>query len=158
MLAAVTDDPEPCTYQQQLAEKITKLRVDATLLTRFHPGIRRLLAHPALRGVVVPSRAELFDRVPIETYVAGATPVIATTAGGLTEQVMDGRTGFTAAPEDPASLSATLRRALALSPAERHRLRKNALRLAASRYDYPVPTPTDGPHAALAHTRVRPRR
>jgi glycosyltransferase involved in cell wall biosynthesis len=137
VLAAVTDNPEPCTYQRHLAEKITDRGLNATLLTRFHPDIRRLLAHPALRGVVVPSRAEPFGRVPIEAYAAGATPVIATTAGGLTEQIIDGRTGFTATPEGPTSLAAALRRALALTPAERHWMQDNARRFAAARYDYP---------------------
>ncbi len=137
VLAAVTDNPEPCTYQQHLAKKITDGGLDVTLLTRFHPDIRRLLAHPALRGVVVPSRAEPFGRVPIEAYAAGATPVIATTAGGLTEQIIDGHTGFTATSEDPASLAAALRRALALTPAQRHRIREAARRFAADRYDHP---------------------
>ncbi|MGH3822068.1 MAG: glycosyltransferase family 4 protein [Pseudonocardiaceae bacterium] len=137
VLAAVTDNPEPCTYQQHLIKKITRLRLNATLLTRFHPDIRRLLAHPALCGVVVPSRAEPFGRIPIEAYAAGATPVIATTAGGLAEQIIDGSTGFTTPPEDPASLSAVLRRALALTPDERHRIREQARRFAASHYDHP---------------------
>jgi glycosyltransferase involved in cell wall biosynthesis len=131
-----TDNPELATYQQHLAKKITRQGLDVTLLTRFHPDIRRLLAHPALRGVVVPSRAEPFGRVPIEAYAAGATPVIATTAGGLAEQVIDGHTGFTAAPEDPTSLAAALRRALALAPAQRHRIREAAWRFAADRYDH----------------------
>jgi glycosyltransferase involved in cell wall biosynthesis len=48
VLAAVTDDPEPCTYQQHLAKKITRLELSATLLTRFHSDIRRLLAHPRI--------------------------------------------------------------------------------------------------------------
>ncbi|MGH3900020.1 MAG: glycosyltransferase family 4 protein [Pseudonocardiaceae bacterium] len=137
VLAAVTNNPEPCSYQQHLENKITSEGLDVTLLTRFHPDIRRLLAHSALRGVVVPSRAEPFGRVPIEAYAAGATPVIVTIAGGLAEQVIDGRTGFTAAPEDPAGLAAALRRALALTPAQRHRIRKAARRFAASRYDHP---------------------
>ncbi|MGH3830107.1 MAG: glycosyltransferase family 4 protein [Pseudonocardiaceae bacterium] len=137
VLAAVTDKPELCDYQQHLAKKITRLGLSVTLLTRFHPDIRHLLAHPALRGVVVPSRAEPFGRVPIEAYAAGAAPVIATTAGGLAEQVFDGCTGFTAAPEDPASLAAALLRALTLTAAEQHRMREEAWRFAASRYDYP---------------------
>ncbi|MGH3548277.1 MAG: glycosyltransferase family 4 protein [Pseudonocardiaceae bacterium] len=137
VLAAVTDNSEPSAYQQHLAKKITGLRTNATLLTHFHPDIRRLLAHSALCGVVVPSRAEPFGRVPIEAYAAGATPVITTTTGGLAEQVIDGRTGFTATPEDPASLAAVVQRALALTSAERHRIRVEARRFAASRYDYP---------------------
>jgi glycosyltransferase involved in cell wall biosynthesis len=33
------------------------------------------------------SRAEPFGRIPLEAYAAGASPVIATTAGGLAEIV-----------------------------------------------------------------------
>ncbi len=137
VLAAVTDDPEPCDYQQHLTKKIISLGLDATLLTRFHPDIRRLLAHPTLRAVVVPSRAEPFGRVPLEAYAAGAGPVIATTAGGLAEQVIDGQTGFVASPEDPASLAAALRRALALTLTQRHQIRRAAQRFAANGYDHP---------------------
>lgn len=137
VLAAVTDNPGPCTYQQHLTKKITSEGLDVTLLARFCPDIRRLLAHPALRGVMVPSRAEPFGRVPIEAYAAGATPVIATTAGGLTEQVIDGHTGFIATPENPTSLATALRRALALAPAQRHRIREAAWRFAANRYNHP---------------------
>lgn len=138
VLAAVTDNPELSSYQQHLAMKIANEGLDVTLLTRFHPDIRRLLAHPTLRGVVVPSRAEPFGRVPIEAYAAGASPVIATTVGGLAEQVSDGHTGFTATPQDPASLAVALRRAIALTPAGRHRMRDNARRFAAARYNYPL--------------------
>jgi glycosyltransferase involved in cell wall biosynthesis len=137
LLAAVTDDPEPSDYQQHLTRTITHRGLDVTLLTRFHPEIRRLLAHPALRAVVVPSRAEPFGRIPIESYAAGATPVIATTAGGLAEQVIDGRTGFLAAPENPPSLAAALRHALALSAAGRDQMKEEARQFAASYYDHP---------------------
>ncbi|MGH4018389.1 MAG: glycosyltransferase family 4 protein [Pseudonocardiaceae bacterium] len=137
VLAAVTDDPEPSDYQQHLAKRITHLGLEVTLLTCFHPNIRRLLAHPALRGVVVPSRAEPFGRIPIESYAAGAGPVIATTAGGLAEQVIDGRTGFVATPEDPASLAAALRHALSMTSPRRDRMREEARQFAGSRYDHP---------------------
>ncbi len=137
VLAAVTDDSEPSDHQQHLAKKITSQGLDVTLLTRFQPDIRRLLAHPALRGVVVPSRAEPFGRIPIESYAAGATPVIATTAGGLAEQIIDGRTGFSATSEDPPSLAAALRHALTLTPVGRDRMREEARQFAVSRYDHP---------------------
>ncbi|MGH3980907.1 MAG: glycosyltransferase family 4 protein, partial [Pseudonocardiaceae bacterium] len=137
VLAAVTDDPEPSDYQQHLAKRITHLGLEVTLLTCFHPNIRRLLAHPALRGVVVPSRTEPFGRIPIESYAAGAGPVIATTAGGLAEQVIDGRTGFVATPEDPASLTAALRHALSMTSPRRDRMREEARQFAGSRYDHP---------------------
>jgi glycosyltransferase involved in cell wall biosynthesis len=136
LLAAVTDQPEPTAYQRHLADHIGKLGLDATLLTRFDPGIRDLLWHPALRAVVIPSRTEPFGRVPLEAYAAGAAPVVATTAGGLAEQVIDGVTGFTAAPADPASLASALRRALALSADERARMRAAGRDLARTRFDH----------------------
>jgi glycosyltransferase involved in cell wall biosynthesis len=136
VLAAVTDHPEPSDYQQHLANRIITQGLDITMLSRFHPDIRRLLAHPALRAVVVPSRVEPFGRIPIEAYAAGAIPVIATTAGGLAEQVIDRYTGLTATPGDPASLATALRYGLALDPAERVRMREHA-RQFATRYDHP---------------------
>lgn len=137
VLAAVTDDPDPSDYQRDLAKKTTDQGLDVTLLTRFDPDIRRLLAHPALQGVIVPSRAEPFGRIPVESYAAGACPVIATTVGGLAEQIIDGRTGLTAAPEDPPSLAAALRHALTPTPAARDRMREQARQFAAGRYDHP---------------------
>ncbi|MDQ3885506.1 MAG: glycosyltransferase family 4 protein [Actinomycetota bacterium] len=137
LLAAVTDQPEPGDYQQQLAEIIARRNLDITLLSRFDPDIRRLLAHPALTAVVVPSRAEPFGRVPLESYAAGAAPVIATTAGGLAEQVVDGHTGFAATPSDPVSLAAAIGRGLTLTSADRDRMRDQARRFAAATYDHP---------------------
>jgi glycosyltransferase involved in cell wall biosynthesis len=136
VLAAVTDHPTPTPYQQLLAARLHAAGLDATLLTRFSPAIRDLLTHPALRGVVVPSRAEPFGRIPIEAYTAGATPLIATTAGGLAEQIIDGVTGLTAAPANPESLAHAIHRGLALTPGQRHRMRRAAHRLAAHRYDH----------------------
>ena len=81
-------------------------------------------------------RAEPFGRIPLEAFAAGAGPVVATTAGGLAELVIDGLTGYTAQPGDPASLAAAISRALACDPAGRARLRAASRRLAATRYDY----------------------
>ncbi len=135
LLAAVTDQPTPTVYQRQLAARIGELGIDATLLTRFDPGIRGLLAHPALRAVVVPSRTEPFGRIPMEAYAAGAAPVIATTAGGLAEQVIDGVTGLSASPADPASLAAAIDRALSLSADQREHMRAAGRDLAITRFD-----------------------
>jgi len=136
LLAAVTDQPAPTKYQQHLADRIEDLGLDATLLTRFDPAIRTLLAHPALRAAVIPSRTEPFGRVPLEAYVAGAAPVIATTAGGLAEQVIDGKTGLTASPGDPASLAQAIDRALGMTTSERDQMRKAGHRLARTRFDH----------------------
>lgn len=136
-LAAVTDDLAPTSYQRHLAHRIATERLDVTLHTTYHPGVRGLLAHPALAGVIIPSRAEPFGRIPLEAYAADASPVIATTAGGLAETVINGHTGYTAAPADPASLAAAIRQALAASPADRARMTNAGRHLTATRYHYP---------------------
>lgn len=86
LLAAVTEDPRPSPYQEHLAGRITADMLDVALVTRFTPGLRSLLRHPALAAVVVPSRAEPFARIPLEAFASGAAPVVAT-AGGLAELV-----------------------------------------------------------------------
>jgi glycosyltransferase involved in cell wall biosynthesis len=136
LLAAVTDQPCPTSYQRHLSFRIKALGLDATLLTRFDPAIRALLAHPALRTVVIPSRTEPFGRVPLEAYAAGAAPVVVTTAGGLAEQVIDGVTGLTASPADPVSLAGAIGRALSLTDDERERMRCAGRYLARTRFDY----------------------
>lgn len=136
VLAAVTDQPALTDYQRDLADRIDALKLDATLLTRFDAANRELLTHPALRAAVVPSRTEPFGRIPLEAYAAGAAPVVATTAGGLADQVIDGVTGFTAPPADPPALAAALARALALDPAERAEMRAAGHDLARARFDH----------------------
>ncbi|MDQ1680292.1 MAG: hypothetical protein QOI42_1151 [Frankiaceae bacterium] len=136
VLAAVSDQPGVTDYQRHLAARVDALGLDGTLLTAFHPGMRGLLGHPALRAVVVPSRTEPFGRVPLEAYAAGGGPVVATTAGGLAEQVVDGVTGFTAAPEDPPALAEALGSALAMDDRARTRMRDAGHELARTRFDH----------------------
>jgi glycosyltransferase involved in cell wall biosynthesis len=136
ILAAVTDAPPPTTYQRHLAHRITTEQLDVTLYTTFTPGIRALLSHPSLAAVIVPSRAEPFGRIPLEAYAAGASPVIATTAGGLAETVLHGHTGYTATPADPPSLADAICQALTASPADHARMCAAGRRLTATRYDY----------------------
>jgi glycosyltransferase involved in cell wall biosynthesis len=157
VVAAVTDTGQLNPYQEHLARKIATAGVDATLLTRFHPGLRSLLSHPALAAVVIPSRIEPFGRIPLEAFAAGAAPVVATTAGGLAEQVTDGEDGYTARPSDPRSLAAALRKALTRAPAEQARLRA-AGRLTLARYCYETTTARFLATAApWAITRERPK-
>lgn len=135
VLAAVTETTEPTPYQRHLAQKSAQLGVQATMWHRFDPALRGLYTHPALRAVVVPSQAEPFGRIPLEAYAAGAAPVVATTAGGLADLVLEGITGFTAPPGDPRGLAAAIHRALTLSPAHRSAMAA-AGHTFASRYDY----------------------
>jgi glycosyltransferase involved in cell wall biosynthesis len=136
VIAAVTEDTEPSVYQRHLDHRIRTGHLDATLITRFTPALRTLLLHPALAAIVVPSRAEPFGRIPLEAFVAGAAPVVATTAGGLAELVTDGRTGYTASPADPPSLATGIHRALSADTATRSRLRAAGRHLTATRYDH----------------------
>lgn len=138
LLAAVTSDDQerPTSYQKDLAARVHRHGLDATLITRFTPSIRTWLYSPALRAVVVPSREEPFGRIPLEAFAAGAGPVVATSASGLAQTVIEGETGFTAAPRDPTSLASALHRALTALPQERERLRNTGAALVRSRHDY----------------------
>ncbi|UGQ10956.1 glycosyltransferase family 4 protein [Yinghuangia sp. ASG 101] len=134
LLAAVTDGA-PTDYQRHLAARLNRERLDATLWTRYTPGIPGLLHHPGVKAVVVPSRAEPLGRIPLEAFAAHAAPVVATTAGGLAETVIDSITGYTCRPADPADLADTLRRALSAAPTDVAALRANGAALVARR-DY----------------------
>ena len=131
VLAATAEQATVTPYQQALAARVRALHIDATLLTAFTPAVQRLLRHPGLRGVIVPSRREPFGRIPTEAFAAGAAPVVVTTAGGLADQIVEGITGFRCPPNSPVDLADALGRALDLSYSERtamrHRARERAL-------------------------------
>jgi glycosyltransferase involved in cell wall biosynthesis len=134
LLAAVTEGT-PSPYQRYLRQRITALRLEATLWTRFDSSLPGLLHHPKLRAVIVPSRTEPLGRIPLEAFAAGAAPVVATTAGGLAETVIDGVTGFSAPPEDAQALAGAIHRALTAAPEQVVRLRTAGAAMAAAR-DY----------------------
>lgn len=137
LLLAPTTHTETLTgYQQQLLATVHDYAIDATFLPRFSPRYRSWMRSPALRAVVVPSRAEPFGRIPLEAFASGAAPVVATRAGGLTETVVDGVTGFTAEARDPMDLAHAIRRALRISAREREQMRARGKALLAARHDY----------------------
>ncbi|MBE1599992.1 glycosyltransferase family 4 protein [Streptomyces stelliscabiei] len=137
LLLAPTTHTETLTgYQQRLQTMVRDYAIDATFLPRFSPQYRSWLRSPALRGVVVPSRAEPFGRIPLEAFASGAAPVVATRAGGLMETVVDGVTGFTAEAGDPMDLTHAIRRALHISAQEREQMRERGRALLMARHDY----------------------
>jgi len=135
LLLAAVNEGAPTPYQHHLRRRITTLRLQATLWTRFDPGLPGLLHHPKLRAVIVPSRTEPLGRIPLEAFAAGAAPVVATTAGGLAETVIDGVTGFSAPPADARALAGAIHRALTATPEQVERLRAAGAAKAAAR-DY----------------------
>ncbi|WP_328879172.1 glycosyltransferase family 4 protein [Streptomyces sp. NBC_00299] len=137
LLLAPTTHAEGLTdYQRQLQAMVRDYAIDATFLSRFSSRYRSWLRSPALRGVVVPSRAEPFGRIPLEAFASGAAPVVATRAGGLTETVIDGVTGFMAEARDPVDLARAIRRALHISGPEREQMRAQSGALLTARHDY----------------------
>ncbi|GAB2922763.1 glycosyltransferase family 4 protein [Rhodococcus aerolatus] len=94
---------------------------------------------PVLAGadaVVLPSRYEPFGIVALEAAAAGA-PLVASTAGGLGEAVVDGVTGLSFAPGDVAGLAAAVRAVLDDPAAARTRAAAARERLAV---DFSWPT------------------
>lgn len=83
----------------------------------------------AADAVVLPSRYEPFGIAALETAAAG-TPLVASTAGGLAEVVVDGRTGLAFAPGDVAGLVAAVCAVLADPRAARRRASAAMARLA----------------------------
>jgi glycosyltransferase involved in cell wall biosynthesis len=110
--------------------------LNVLLHTTFTSALRGLLADPRVAVVIVPSRAEPFGRIPLEAFMAGASPVVATTAGGLAEIVSEGSTGYTAQPGNPDALARAIVRALAATPAQRRLLLAAGQAIARARYDY----------------------
>lgn len=74
-----------------------------------HQDLRVVLA--AADAVVLPSRYEPFGIVALEA-AAAAAPLVASTAGGLAEVVVDGQTGVSFPPGDVGRLTAAVRAVL----------------------------------------------
>ncbi|HWC78938.1 MAG TPA: glycosyltransferase family 4 protein [Pseudonocardiaceae bacterium] len=106
---------------KELVEVARKYRVRRAVDFVGHLSDRELRA--LLGGAdaaVLPSRYEPFGIVALEAAAAGA-PLVASTAGGLGEVVVDGRTGTSFAPGDIAGLATAVRSVLDNPTAARSR-------------------------------------
>src|SRR5205807_5816773 len=95
-------------HREELVEQSRKLRVRRAVTFAGHLPDRELRAVlAAADSVVLPSRYEPFGIVALEAAAAQA-PLIASTAGGLGEVVIDGVTGLAFTPGDVPALTAAV--------------------------------------------------
>lgn len=113
-----------------LVEQARKLRVRRSVDFVGHLPDRALTALLATADVVVlPSRYEPFGIVALEAAAAGA-PLVASTAGGLAELVVDGETGLSVTPGDVDGIATAVRAVLTDPAAAARRARAAKARLA----------------------------
>ncbi|QFZ22889.1 glycosyltransferase family 4 protein [Saccharothrix syringae] len=118
------------THRDWLVEQARKHRVLRSVTFAGHLSDRSLAAVlAAADAVVLPSRYEPFGIVALEAAAAGA-PLVASTAGGLGEVVLDGETGLSFAPGDVDGLARAVRAVLDDRPAAARRARAAKARLA----------------------------
>ena len=121
------------SYKAKLEARINQLgltaRVHIVGASRDMPAAYKLsdvVAAPSLDP-------EPFGRVMIEAQAMGR-PVVAANHGGATETVIDGQTGFLFGPGNPDALAEGIRRALALSEAQRQAMSEAAISHARTNY------------------------
>ncbi|MDQ3404271.1 MAG: glycosyltransferase family 4 protein [Actinomycetota bacterium] len=112
-----------------LVELARKLRIRRAINFAGHLSDDDLVATlAAADAVVLPSRYEPFGIVALEAAAAGA-PLVASTAGGLGEVVVQGETGLSFAPGDADGLATAVRRVLDDPISARKRARTAKARL-----------------------------
>ncbi|MGH3439823.1 MAG: glycosyltransferase family 4 protein [Sciscionella sp.] len=120
----------------QLIGQARKLRILRAVDFVGHLPDRALVAALAAADVtVMPSRYEPFGIAALEAAAAGA-PLVASTAGGLGEVVVDGRTGLSFSPADVGGIAAAVRAVLDDPRAARRRAKAAKARLAHG-FDWP---------------------
>jgi glycogen synthase len=118
-------------HQAELVDAARKHRVRRAVDFAGHLSDRDLRAAlAAADAVVLPSKYEPFGIVALEAAAAGS-PLVASTAGGLGEVVINGRTGVSFPPGDIPALAAAVRTVLADPAAARRRAKAAKARLAA---------------------------
>lgn len=105
-LRIVGDGPE----RQKLEAQVERLRLQETVeFLGYRPASAELLA--GMDAVIVPSIYDVHPLVAVEAMACGR-PVVASAVGGLTETVVDGKSGFLVPPARPAALADAINRLL----------------------------------------------
>jgi glycogen(starch) synthase len=116
-------------HHVELVEQARKLRILRAVDFAGHLTDRELRAAlAAADAVVLPSRYEPFGIVALEAAAAKA-PLVASTAGGLGEVVVDGETGLAFAPGDVTGLANSVDAVLSDKPAALRRAKAAQARL-----------------------------
>ena len=84
---------------------------------------------------VMASAWEGLPMVLLEASACGL-PVVSTNVGGVSEVVLDGKTGYLTPPHDPAALAASILKMLSLSRSSRRAMGLNARQRTAALYDF----------------------
>lgn len=98
------------SYADELRELVTELGVADEVL--FLGSLDRAQLATMLRGACAllnPSRSETYGLINLEASASG-TPVVATRVGGMSESVIDGRTGILLDSREPADWAAAVHR------------------------------------------------
>lgn len=107
LIIAGSGDPEYYNYCKELAEGDIRIQmVGKVTPAEFYPTIDILIINSLVN--------DAFPRVLAEAYAAGR-PVIASATGGITEKVLDGKTGFLFYPHKEDSLYQALSQVTAFS-------------------------------------------
>lgn len=117
------DELQQLAQQLGIAPRVTFLGV--------RDDISALLA--AADGFVLSSAWEGMPNVVMEA-LAAATPVVATRVGGVPELIDSGKSGFMAPPGNPAALSDSMRRLMALPQEQQREMGRNGREHVAARY------------------------
>ncbi len=105
VLVGSSELPDEKAYRRAVAERAAGL--EGVLLCEFYSPLSDLVA--ACDAVMLSSVHEGMPNVLLEAAVL-ARPVAATTAGGSSELVIDGKTGILVPPEDPDAMARALER------------------------------------------------
>jgi len=96
----------PADYESHLRRMTARLGLDGRVIfTGFRPDVLEVMA--AMDVFVCAADEEALGRAVLEAMALGK-PVVATKAGGLTETVVDGVTGFLVPPRDPAAMASAI--------------------------------------------------
>ncbi len=118
VILLVGDDQGRSGYRAELEAQIAREGLEGQVKLVGHCADMPA-AYLLADWVVAPSlKPEPFGRTAVEPQVMGR-PVLAADHGAARETVVEGETGWLAAPNDPEAWAAALNRALALYPAQR---------------------------------------